>query len=231
VRSPQLLTVIMPVYNERQSLRTALERLLKTKLPLPLDVIVADDGSTDGSIDTIHDLVDAERVRAIRSHVNRGKGSAIRAALDRASGDLVTVLDADLEYDPADYRELLMPVLSGEAHVVYGTRSFGAHTAFSFWYVVGNKIVNLCASMLYNTWLSDVYTCYKMAPTDVLRSLNLQERDFRIEAEITAKLIKAGQQIYEVPISYRARGREEGKKIRATDGLLAVWTMLRLRLS
>jgi glycosyltransferase involved in cell wall biosynthesis len=231
MKAPQLLTVIMPVFNERATLRTAVERLLKTPLPLPFEVIVADDGSTDGSLDTIRDLLDGERVRAIVAPRNGGKGTAIQGALHFARGDLATVHDADLEYDPADLEELLSPLLSGAAEVVYGTREFGAHTAFSFWYVVGNKVINLWAGLLYNTWLSDVYTCSKMAPTHVLRSLDLRSPDFRVEAEMTAKLLARGHRIYEVPISYRARSRGEWKKIRALDGLRAVWTLLRLRVA
>jgi glycosyltransferase involved in cell wall biosynthesis len=226
---PQLITVIMPVYNERATLRGALERLLKTDLFIPFEVVVADDGSTDGSLATIRHLLDEPRIRVVRAPKNRGKGAAIRGGLRFARGDLVTILDADLEYDPADFGELLRPILEGAAEVVYGTRTFGSHTAFSFWYVVGNKLVNVWAGLLFNTWLSDVYTCYKMVPREVLRSLDLKSHDFRIEAEVTAKLLRAGHRIYEVPITYRARSREEGKKIRALDGIRAMWTLARLR--
>jgi glycosyltransferase involved in cell wall biosynthesis len=227
----QTLTLIMPVYNERATLRAAVERALKTELPLPVELILVDDGSVDGSLDTVVDLAAPGRLRLIRHRRNRGKGAAIRTGIEVAGGDLLGVLDADLEYDPADYRQLLEPVLEGEARVVYGTRAFGAHTAFSFWYVVGNKLVNLWASFLFDAWLSDVYTCFKLAPTAMWRSLELRSDGFGVEAESTAKFLARGEQIYEVPISYRARSREQGKKIRPADGAEAFWVLLRLRLA
>jgi glycosyltransferase involved in cell wall biosynthesis len=225
---PQQLTLVMPVFNERATLRPAVERLLKTQLALPVELVVVDDGSEDGSLDTVTDLA-GDRVRLIRRARNGGKGAAIRTGIEAARGDLLGILDADLEYDPLDYSRLLRPILDEEAEVVYGTRAFGAHTAFSFWYVIGNKLVNLWASFLYNSWLSDVYTCFKLAPTSLWRSLDLQASGFGIEAEATAKFLAQRHQIYEVPISYRARGRVEGKKIRAADGLKALWILLRLR--
>jgi hypothetical protein len=144
---------------------------------------------------------------------------------------VLTVLDADLEYDPADLAGLLAPILEDEARVVYGTRAFGAHTAFSFWYVIGNKLVNVWASFLFDTWLSDVYTCLKMAPTEVWRAADLRAAGFGIEAETTGKFLSRGERIYEVPVSYRARSREEGKKIRPADGLRALWILLRIRMA
>lgn len=227
---PQRLSVIMPVYNEAPTLRRALKRLLDTQLPIEVEVLVVDDGSDDGGADAVGDLVEAGQVRVLRHPRNRGKGAAIRTGLEHASGDLATVLDGDLEYDPADYRLLLRPILEGEARVVYGTRSFGSHTAYSFWHVVGNKFLAFWTSLLFNTWLSDIETCLKMAPLDVWRSLGLRSSDFGIEAEVTAKLLRDGHRIYEVPISYTARGREEGKKLRWTDGLKAAWILTRVRL-
>jgi glycosyltransferase involved in cell wall biosynthesis len=220
----------VPVYNERPTLRAAVERALKTELPLPLELVVVDDGSTDGGLDVIADLASPRRLRLIRHRRNRGKGAAIRTGIAVAQGDLLGVLDADLEYDPADYAKLLQPILSGEARVAFGTRAFGSHTAFSFWYVVGNKIVNLWASLLFNAWLSDVYSCYKLTYTDLWRSLDLRSEGFGIEAESTAKLLRRGERIYEVSIAYHARSREEGKKIRAGDGVRALWILARLRL-
>jgi dolichol-phosphate hexosyltransferase len=229
MQRPQLLTVVMPVYNERERLRESVERLLKTTLPLPVELVIVDDGSTDGSADTVSDLFEPGRVRLIRHRRNRGKGAAVRTGIEVASGDLLTIFDADLEYDPADYARLLEPILSEEARVVFGTRAFGAHTAFSFWYVVGNKLVNMWASFLYNAWLSDVYSCYKLAYTRLWRALDLRSDGFGIEAESTAKFLLRGERIYEVPITYRARTREEGKKIRAVDGVRALWILLRHR--
>ena len=226
----ELLSVVVPVYNERRTIRDSLERLRKTELPLPLEVIVVDDGSTDNTADAIADLVADGSVRLVRHRRNRGKGAAIRTGLHVATGDLLTIMDADLEYDPSDYGPLIEPITSGDARVSYGTRSFGAHTAFSFWYVIGNRALGLWTSFLFDTWLSDVETCFKMAETSLWRSLALTSDGFGIEAEATAKFLKAGHRIHEVPIRYRARSREEGKKLRWTDGLEAVWIILRVRL-
>ena len=229
MQRPHLLTVVMPVYNERERLRESVERLLKTPLPLPVELVMVDDGSTDGSAESVIDLLEAGRIRLIQHRRNRGKGAAVRTGIEVATGDLLTIFDADLEYDPSDYSRLLEPILSGEARVVFGTRAFGAHTAFSFWYVVGNKLVNMWASLLFNAWLSDVYSCYKMAYTSLWRSVDLRSDGFGMEAESTAKFLLRGERIYEVPITYRARTREEGKKIRAVDGLRALWILLRHR--
>jgi dolichol-phosphate hexosyltransferase len=228
-RDTRLLSVIMPVYNERETVRTAVERLLKTSLPISVDLIVVDDGSTDGSLDSISDLIDETSATVVRHPRNRGKGSAVRSGIARASGDFCTVLDADLEYDPGSFADLLEPLLAGEADVVYGTRSFGAHTAFSFWYVIGNKVLGFWASFLFNTWLSDVETCFKMARTETWRSLDIRSRGFGVEAEATGKFLRAGHRIYEVPIHYRARTREEGKKLNWVDGAEALWILLRVR--
>lgn len=226
----QRLTILMPVHNEQNTLRRTLERALKTALPIQFDIIVIDDGSTDGSLHSIRDLVKSEQVRLIAHHTNRGKGAAIRTGIQEARGDLLTILDADMEYDPADYNKLLGPILEGEAEVVYGTRSFGAHTAFSFWYVLGNKFVSFWASFLFNTWLTDIETCFKLAPTEVWRSLRLTSNGFDIEAEATGKFLKKGYRVFEVPITYKARSREAGKKLQWTDGVHALWTLLKVRL-
>lgn len=227
--TPNLLTVVVPAFNERPTLRASLERLFKTTLPLPFEVVVVDDGSSDGTAESISDLVADGQVRLLTHDKNRGKGAAIRTGIENATGDLLTILDGDLEYDPADYRDLLTPLLAGEASAVYGTRSFGSHTAFSFWYVLGNRFLAFWASLLFNSWLTDIETCFKMAPTSVWRSLRLTSRGFGIEAEVTGKLLRQGNLIFEVPIGYRARRREEGKKLRWTDGLAALWILLRVR--
>jgi dolichol-phosphate hexosyltransferase len=228
--SPESISVIIPVLNEAATLRRAVERLLKTDLGLELDVLVVDDGSTDGSIESIEDLIRDGLVRAVRHPRNLGKGAALRTGISEARGDLITVLDADLEYDPADYRQMIRAFVEEQAEVVYGTRSFGAHTAFSFWYVIGNKAVSLWASFLFNTWLSDLETCFKMAPRASWQALELTESGFGIEAEVTGKFLKRGRLIHEVPISYRARGRDQGKKLRWTDGVQALLILLRVRL-
>lgn len=224
------ITVVMPVYNEKATLRHALERLLAVDMPLDTEVLVVDDGSTDGCLDTIADMVDDGRVRLVRQSPNQGKGAALRRGIQEAEGDLLTVLDADLEYDPGDFPALLQPILEEGARVVYGKRSYGGHAAYSFWYVIGNKALAFWASFLYDAWLSDIETCLKVAPTALWRTVSLTSSGFGIEAEVTGKFLRSGERIFEVPISYRARGREEGKKIQWTDGVAALWILLRLRL-
>jgi glycosyltransferase involved in cell wall biosynthesis len=220
----------MPVYNERDTLRTALDRLLAVEMPIPTEVLVVDDGSTDGCTDTIADLVEAGRVRLLTQRPNQGKGAALRRGIAEAEGDLLTILDADLEYDPGDFPALLQPILDGDARVVYGARSYGGHAAYSFWFVVGNKMLALWASLLFDAWLTDIETCLKVAPTSTWRSVDLRSDGFGIEAELTGKLLARRERIFEVPISYRARGREEGKKIQWTDGVAALWILARIRL-
>jgi glycosyltransferase involved in cell wall biosynthesis len=217
----------MPVYNERATLRSSLERLLKAELPLPFEVILVDDGSTDGSVETVRDLIDDDRIRLVRHGRNRGKGAALRTGIEIAGGDLLTVMDADLEYDPSDYRPLLAPLMRGESSVVYGTRSFGA---LSPWSAAGNRFIGLWASVLYRSPLRDVETCFKLAETRLWRELDLVADGFGIEAEVTAKLLKAGHRIEQVPIRYEARTRAEGKKIGWRDGVEALWILLRIRL-
>jgi glycosyltransferase involved in cell wall biosynthesis len=225
------LTVVMPCYNERATLRKALDRLLSVAMPLPTEVLVVDDGSTDGCIETIKDLVEDGAVRLIQQPRNMGKGAALQRAFAEAKGDLLTILDADLEYDPQDLPHLVEPVLQGETRVVYGARSYGGHAAYSFWFVLGNKLVALTASILFDAWLTDVETCLKVAPTELWRQVDIRSKGFGIEAEVTGKFLKMGERIFEGPISYRARGRDEGKKIQWTDGLEAIWILIRIRLS
>ncbi len=223
------LTVVMPVYNERRTLRAALDRLLAVAMPLPTEVLVVDDGSTDGCLDTIADLVEEGRVRLVRQTVNQGKGAALRRGFADADGDLLTILDADLEYDPANLPVLVQPILHGETRVVYGVRSYGGHAAFSFWFVLGNKLLALWASLLFDRWLTDIETCLKLAPTALWRGVDVRSQGFGIEAEVTGKFLARGERIFEVPVSYAARSREEGKKIEWTDGLEAVWILTRIR--
>jgi len=225
------LTVVMPCFNERATLRKALDRLLSVEMPLPTEVLVVDDGSTDGCIETIKDLVEDGAVRLIQQPTNQGKGAALQRGFAEASGDLLTILDADLEYDPHDLPHLVEPVLQGETRVVYGARSYGGHAAYSFWFVLGNKVVALTASILFDAWLTDVETCLKVAPTELWRKVDIRSKGFGIEAEVTGKFLKMGERIFEGPISYRARGREEGKKIQWIDGLEAIWILARIRFS
>lgn len=221
------LTIIMPVYNEGATLTSALDVLWNTELGVTYEVLLVDDGSVDGAVDEISH----PSVRVIKHESNRGKGAAIRTGIEAARGALITVLDADLEYDPADYRDMIDAIDAKQATVVYGTRSFGSHSAYSFWYVLGNRFLGFWASFLYNTWLSDIETCFKMAPADVWRSLRLRSDGFGIEAEATGKFMKRGHRIYEVPITYSARTRAEGKKLKWTDGVIALvlLTWIRVR--
>jgi glycosyltransferase involved in cell wall biosynthesis len=225
----RLLTIVVPVYNEEPTLRRALKRLVDTELPMATEVLVVDDGSVDGSLETVSDLEEQGVIRVIRHDHNQGKGAAVRTGIREAQGDLLTILDADLEYDPADYRQLLEPILAGETKVAYGTRHFGGHSTYSFWHVIGNYGVTFIANLLYNTWITDLETCLKIAPTQSWRDANLQSNGFGMEAEITAQLLRSGERIYEASISYRARGREEGKKLTWFDGVEAVWILIRIR--
>ena len=223
------LTIAVPVYNERARVARALKELQATPLPVETEVIVVDDGSTDGTWEELSQLMLPESVRLIRHQQNRGKGAALRTALEAASGDVFVPFDADLEYDPADLAKCIQPLIRDEADVVYGTRTFGSHTAFSYIYVLGNKFLNTWTNVLFNCYISDLETCYKMVRTPILRSLNLKADGFDIEAEVTAKLLRANHRPYEVAISYKARSREQGKKISWQDGVIALWVIAKIR--
>jgi len=221
------LSVLIPVYNEEATLAAVIDAV--RKVPEDLEIVIVDDGSTDGSWQLIEERVDGERVRATRHDRNQGKGVAIRTGLGMARGKVVLIQDADLEYSPDDYGVLLDPIRSGRATVVYGSRTFSSHASYSFWYVMGNRLVTLITNVLYNCYLSDIETGYKVVPTEIARSLELEARGFELEPEITAKLLRGGYRIYEVPISYAARSREEGKKLTVWDGVKALLTLLRYR--
>jgi glycosyltransferase involved in cell wall biosynthesis len=225
------LSILMPVYNERETLARAVEDALTADLPVDArQLVIVDDGSTDGTLELIRTTEWPESVTVVEHDRNRGKGAAIQTALGHATGDFAAILDADLEYRAADLAPLLEPLLSGEARVVYGTRSWSSHSAFSFWYVMGNKAVTQATNVLYNCWISDVMTCHKAMSTELFRSLRLRERGFSIEPEITARVLLAGERIYEVPITYRARSREDGKKLTSLDGLRVLRTLVRCRI-
>jgi len=225
------LTVAVPVYNERERVERALKALLAVSLPVELEIIVVDDGSKDGTFELLQGLDLPSHVRLIQHEQNAGKGAALRTALDNATGDAFVPSDADLEYDPADLAGLLEPLVNGESDVVYGTRAFSSHTSYSFWFVMGNKLLNLWTNILFDCYISDLETCYKLIRTPLLRSLGLTSSGFDIEAEITAKLLRKGLRPYEIPISYAARSREQGKKISWRDGLVAVRVITRIRFS
>ena len=226
------LTVLMPVYNEQATLEQAIAGVLAAELPLDeVELVIVNDGSSDATAQILADGSWPENVRVLHHHANKGKGAAVRTALEYATGEYALIMDADLEYDPADFRPVLEPLIAGKSEAVFGTRAFEAHTAFSFWYVVGNKGVTFACNLIYNCWLSDIMTCHKAMRTELFRSLPLQENGFAIEPEITAQLIRRGIRILEVPIAYTARSREEGKKLTALDGFRVLRTLARCRFS
>ncbi|WP_432985526.1 glycosyltransferase family 2 protein [Dactylosporangium sp. CA-233914] len=223
------LSILMPVYNEEARLPEALKQALAVDYPCEIELVVVDDGSQDGTA-AILAAADDARLHPVTHPRNQGKGAAIKTAVAEATGDYMVILDADLEYDPNDIPRLLDPVLDGRAEVVYGNRTFGSHSSFSFWYVMGNKAVTTAANMLYNCYLGDLETCFKLMPVALYRSLAIRSKGFGMEAEVTGKLLRRKYRPYEVPISYAARSREEGKKITAMDGIEALWILLRERL-
>ena len=223
------VSVLMPAYNEQATLAAAVKRVLDVDYPCEMELVVVDDGSADRTAQVLAGLHDG-RLVAHRHDRNRGKGAAIRTAAGLATGDYMIICDADLEYAPEQIPSLLTPVLAGEAEIVYGTRTFGSHTAFSFWYVVGNKGVTLAANMLFDAYISDLETCFKLLPLALYRELDVTSAGFGMEAEITGKLLRRGLRPYEVPITYRARTRAQGKKLTWKDGVEALWILARIRL-
>lgn len=225
--SRPLLSVLMPVYNEERTLRQVVEAV--QAVVIDKEIILVDDGSRDGSRAIIDALADGTHIRAYYHARNSGKGAAVRTAVSHARGQLVLIQDADLEYDPNDYPALVAPILEGKSDVVFGSRAFSSHTAYSFWFVMGNRLVTLATNILFNCYISDMETCYKVMRREIAQKLDLRSRGFEIEPEITAKVVKAGHRIYEVPISYAARSRAEGKKLTWKDGLKALRTLVRYR--
>jgi glycosyltransferase involved in cell wall biosynthesis len=220
------VSIIIPVYNEAATIRQILERVRTS--PIEKEIVIVDDGSTDGTRDLLRQETDAD-TRVVLHAKNLGKGAAIRTGLKHATGDYVLIQDADLEYDPADYETLLKPVLRGKATVVYGSRFLGEHKAMLFWHSVGNRLLTLVTNVLYDTTLTDMETCYKLIPTDLIRCIPLRARRFDFEPEITAKILRRGHRIYEVPISYAGRELNEGKKISWRDGFPALFALIRYR--
>jgi len=223
------LSILMPVYNEFATLTSAIKEVLEVDYPCDVELVVVDDGSTDGTRELYAALAGDPRVSIHMHQQNQGKGAAIRTAAAVATGDYVIMCDADLEYSPAEIPTLLAPVLHGDAEVVYGTRTFGSHNAYSYLYVLGNKGVTTAANVLFNCYISDLETCFKLIPSTLYREMDIRETGFGMEAEVTGKLLRRGVRPYEVPISYRARSREEGKKLTWRDGVQAVWILVRER--
>ncbi len=226
-----LLSILMPVYNERERVERAIAEVLATELPADFELIVVDDGSTDGTREILRGASWDERVRLIEHDHNQGKGAAIQTGLAQARGDFAAIFDADLEYDPADLGLLMPPLLDGRANACFGVRAFDGYTSHSFLFVLGNKGVTLACNVLYNVYLHDIMTCHKMIRTDLFRSLPLRSAGFAIEPEITARLVQNGERIFEVPVHYRARATDEGKKLTAMDGVRVIATLLRCRFS
>jgi len=223
------LSIIIPVYNERKTIREILEKVKGVTIgDIEKEIIVVDDLSTDGSRDILKDE-EKRGIRVFYHEKNKGKGAAIRTALGHITGDFVLIQDADLEYDPDDYMKLLTPVLEGKADVVYGSRFTGERKDMLFWHWFGNKFLTLITNILYNTTLSDMETCYKLFKVEVLAGIRIRSNRFNFEPEITAKVLKRGIRIYEIPISYRGRKFNEGKKITWRDGFSALWTLLKYR--
>ena len=222
------LSVIVPVFNDRNTVVEVVRRMRSVELPVEREIVIIDDGSDDGTRDVLTQLRDST-VRVIAHGVNRGKGAAIRTALENVSGDVVLVQDADLEYDPEDWPKLLAPVLKGRARVVYGSRFTGERRNMLFLHWVGNRFLSFVTNVLYNSTLSDMETCYKLFERDVLDGIRLRADRFDFEPEFTAKVLRRGIRIYEVPISYTGREPYEGKKITWRDGITALWTLVKYR--
>jgi glycosyltransferase involved in cell wall biosynthesis len=225
------LSILMPVYNEFATLESAIKSVLDVDYPVDIELVIVDDGSTDGTRDLYAQWESDPRVSIHLKTSNGGKGSAIRKGAEIATGDYVIMCDADLEYDPEEIPSLLAPILEGVAEVVYGTRTFGSHNAYSYLYVLGNRGVTTAANVLFNCYISDLETCFKLMPLALYRKLNVRSAGFGMEAEVTGKLLRSGVRPYEVPISYKARSREAGKKLTWRDGVEAIWILFRQRLA
>jgi glycosyltransferase involved in cell wall biosynthesis len=218
----------MPVYNEIATVAATIKRVLDVDYPCDVELVIVEDGSTDGTIKLLRGIDDPRISMHFHSH-NQGKGAAIRTAATQARGDYMIICDADLEYAPEDIPSLLQPILEGDAEVVYGTRAFSSNSAYSFWYVMGNKGVTLAANVLFNSYISDLETCFKLLPLALYRELDITSAGFGMEAELTARLLARGLRPYEVPIHYKARSRADGKKLTWKDGVEAIVILTRER--
>ncbi|MBU2235934.1 glycosyltransferase family 2 protein [Patescibacteria group bacterium] len=220
------LSIIIPVYNEKGTFKKIIKKV--KAVPYEKEIIVVDDGSHDGTREILKNFKDPE-VQIYYHEKNYGKGRAIRTGFEHMTGDVVLIQDADLEYDPQEYGALLKPIQDGKAEVVYGSRFRGEGKAMLFWHAIGNKFLTFVTNILYDTTITDMETCYKVFKTDIIKNLKLTANRFNIEPEMTAKVLKKGYRIYEVPISYTGREYDEGKKITWRDGFIALWTLIKYR--
>jgi glycosyltransferase involved in cell wall biosynthesis len=226
IQSP-LLSVVMPVFNERDTIDEIVERVIA--VPMRIELVVVDDCSVDGTRERLRELQQHYGFTLLLQDRNQGKGAALRRGFGAATGDLVVIQDADLEYSPEEFPELVDLIVQGRADVVYGSRFLGRHRVFLFTHYLGNRLLTLLTNVLYNTMLTDMETCYKVMRREVLQGLDLRSNGFGIEPEITAKIFKRGYRVYEVPITYDGRSYDEGKKIGWKDGIVALWVLLRYR--
>jgi glycosyltransferase involved in cell wall biosynthesis len=224
-----MLSILMPVFNERERVERAIAEVLATELPDQFELIVVDDGSTDGTREILRGGSWDPRVRLLEHPENQGKGAAVQTALAHARGEYAAIFDADLEYDAADLALLMPPLLDGRSNACFGVRAFDGYTSHSFLFVLGNRGVTLACNVLFNVYLHDIMTCHKVIRTDVFRALPLRSAGFSIEPEIAARLVQRGERIFEVPVHYRARSNEEGKKLTAVDGFRVLGTLVRCR--
>lgn len=224
------LSVVIPVYNEVEFVETLVQKVLAAVPEIEKEILLVDDGSTDGTRDLLKKMEDLPRIRVKFHEKNQGKGAALRTGFDMAQGEIVVIQDADLEYDPQDYPRLLAPILEGKADVVYGSRFSGeTHRVLFFWHYVGNRLLTTLSNMFTNLNLTDMETCYKAFRTEILKSVRFRSNRFAFEPEFTAKMARGGYRIYETSISYHGRDYSEGKKITWVDGIPALWTIVKCR--